>query len=112
MVQVPDAAHVCAAFTMEGYFLCNRCGRRWEAGCLVCEGCGQDYTELKEAAMARLYGGQDYPGNFHQTMFDVHRLDDIVSSCGFALVDWEEQEHQFKNWNIKGRFVKRSLWAR
>lgn len=114
VVQVPDAEHVCAAFLGSGWYMCNRCGTEeypHPGAQNVCPKCGQQHESLKEAAMMRLFGGQDYPGNFHHTMFDVHRLDDVVSSCGFSLVDWEEVEHQRANWNIKGRFRKRgSLW--
>jgi hypothetical protein len=111
VVQVPDAEILCAAFLLRERFQCNGCGCYWDKKRTDCESCGQSYRDLKEAAMMRLFGGQDYPGNFHHTMFDTHRLDDIVSSVGFALVDWEELDHQTANWNIKGRFVKRSLWA-
>lgn len=109
-IQVPDFDHVARAILQIPEFMCNRCGQKatekfLEAG-TSCVRCGQKFTEVREAGVKRLFGGQDYPGNFHQTTFTKERLEDVVCNNGFIFLRWLEEEHQKANWNIKGLFKK------
>jgi hypothetical protein len=116
VIQVPDAEHLALALAQTDEYLCNRCGNGivgrehdlWDAHCSKC---GQDVDDISEAAMRRLYGGQDYPGNWHHTAFTKTSLSLKAFRNGFSNPMWEEEEHQFKNWNFKGRFVKmEDIW--
>lgn len=115
VVQVPDARHLMHALVQNGTYLCNRCGTKMyglESGEWVhnCPGCGQTDDEISRAAMMRLFGGQDYPGNFHYTCFTENMLDQTLYGCGFSVPKRLEQEHQYKNWNIKRMYSKGALW--
>lgn len=113
-VQVPDFDHCARAamslFDDNGY-QCNRCGQ-WIGiqgiGQLVglndkdvCTRCGQAKSEIEDAAIHRLYGGQDYEGNWHQTAFTKDILRRMLVKSGFKDVEELEQEHQEANWNFK-----------
>jgi len=42
-----------------------------------------------------IFGGQDYPGNFHHVMFDREWLNLICNSVGMAEIDYEEHYSNF-----------------
>ena len=42
-----------------------------------------DYTEARN----RLFGGQDYEGNFHYTMFDSHSISRSLEETGFGRIE-------------------------
>ena len=48
-----------------------------------------------------LYGGQDYPLNFHYVAFDGERLTEILKECGFETFYFEEMDDN--NMHIKAR---------
>lgn len=113
IVQVPDARHLTRAIAQEGVYLCNRCGAQmWDGGnnFKSCHGCGQTADECSYAAMRRLYGGQDYPGNTHQVCFTAEMLELQCRAAGFGNPETLERDHQFANWNLKYQFVKCDLW--
>lgn len=115
VIQVPDGAHLMAALQQEGYYLCNRCGTSMLIGerginRSVCVTCGSTADTISEAAMRRLYGGQDFPGNFHFTCFTKKSLLNKTVACGFSFVGLEEESHQHANWNFKARFKRGELW--
>lgn len=123
VIQVPDVQHLARALSQEGEYLCNRCGEKmWEdiqspAGDVHvsnlprCPRCGQSADSISEAAMRRMFGGQDFPGNFHQTAFTKRSLELKAHRCGFTEVPrYEEEAHQWANWNFKTRFVKGDVW--
>lgn len=110
VIQVPDGEHLMRAFCMSGNYLCNRCGGSMGSNPLPCMQCEQGTDEIAEAAMRRLYGGQDYPGNFHFTAFTKHSLQMKAADVGLELVGYEENEHQYKNWNFKARFKRGDIW--
>lgn len=121
VIQVPDGDHLAMALTGKGPFLCNRCGGDMhdretsrdvgEFVCLEeCPDCGQSRYEIADAAMMRLYGGQDYPGNFHYTCFTMDTLSFQAYTAGLKRMGIEEADHQYKNWNFKARFAKGDLW--
>lgn len=118
-IQVPDA-NACAAalLPVSGYF-CNRCGHRhyFETRSEVpdsCEKCGQTRAALEDAAVGRLFGGQDHEGNFHYTTFNKSRLERIVKLNGFDDINFlsvnENGETYLQNWNIKLTAKKKDLW--
>ncbi len=114
VIQVPDGEHLTRAFSMSGAYLCNQCGGTMGGGEFSiiedCRKCGQSVEDVAEAAMRRLYGGQDYVGNYHQTAFTKHSLQIKAKNAGLELVGYEEKEHQYANWNFKARFKKGDLW--
>ena len=120
-IQVPDAEHLAMALTGNGPYLCNKCGTSMcdqETSKTVnefvsfeeCPKCGQEKGDIAEAAMKRLYGGQDYPGNFHYTCFTKDLLEHEAWKAGFQLRQYEEHDHQYANWNFKARYQKGDLW--
>lgn len=114
LIQVPDADHLSLALTQVGEYLCNSCGQLLDSGYreyrTSCQACGQSFDDITEAAMKRLYGGQDYPGNFHYTCFTKKMLVSKATKCGFVFLDFEERKHQYENWNFCARFKKGELW--
>lgn len=115
VIQVPDGEHLTAALAQVGDYLCNRCG----ASMLIqdrgvnypkCQRCGLTADAISEAAMRRLYGGQDFPGNFHFACFTKRSLLKKAEDCGFSLINYEEETHQCANWNFKTRFKRGELW--
>lgn len=121
VVQVPDAEILARALLNEGDYQCNRCGHSmqevvngdpdWVLNTIECHGCGQHYGEVAEAAMKRLYGGQDFVGNFHHTCFTQERLISKARSIGLDFLSLEEEAHQRANWNFKARFQKGDPWG-
>lgn len=118
-VQVPDAEQLAAAMMGEGNFLCNKCGHEmWKSvpfgarseNFEQCPGCKQTLAEIADAAVMRLYGGQNYPGNFHHVCFTRQSLVEKAAACGFRQWEPLDFEHQFKNWNFKLRFTKGDVW--
>lgn len=112
IIQVPDAEHLMKALACKGEYLCNQCGDdmfQFGVNQSVCS-CGQGAGDIAEAAMRRLYGGQDYPGNFHYTCFTQGSLMVKAAYAGFQWDEELEPEHQYKNWNFKTRFRKGSIW--
>jgi len=107
VIQVPDAGHLANALSGQDH-LCNNCG--CSVGKDKCQQCGSDLLQRSKAAMMRLYGGQDYAGNYHFTCFTNQMLEKIAKDCGFINPSYEEIDHQFKNWNFKVRFKKGDLW--
>jgi hypothetical protein len=123
-VQVPDFDHCArAAMSLEdtsGY-QCNRCGN-WIGlelmGSLLglgpngscCSKCGQTREGIQDSAIRRLYGGQDRPGNWHQTAFTKEILARHIKLNGFVDVVFldknENGETYGQNWNIKARATK------
>jgi predicted SAM-dependent methyltransferase len=110
VIQVPDGIHTARALIGEGYYFCNKCENVAEIVDHACKNCGHTTLEISEAAMRRLYGGQDYHGNFHQTCFTPYSLIRKARDCGLSFVQFEEVEHQWKNWNFKATFKKADLW--
>lgn len=115
VIQVPDAFHCSLAIAQVGNYLCNRCGGKmvgkehkdWDP---YCGKCSQDVRDMTTAAMKRMYGGQDNPGNFHHTCFTQDSLSCILLENGFEKIEMLEQEHQWANWNIKLSATKGDLW--
>lgn len=115
VIQVPDGEHLMRALAKEGEYLCNRCGTSMliqarGVNYPKCQKCGQDADAIAEAAMRRLYGGQDYAGNFHYVCFTKHSLTVKAAKSGFIFVTDEERDVQFPNWNFKLRFQRGDLW--
>lgn len=111
VIQVPDARHLMHALVQEGDYLCNNCGTKMHGldspdYIAKCQGCGQRDDDVSAAAMRRLYGGQDFPGNFHYTCFTENSLDQLLYGNGFSVAQREEAEHQYRNWNMKRRYSK------
>lgn len=120
VVQVPDAEHLAMALTGKGPYLCNDCGTPMcdqatsrEVNEFVafeeCPKCHQEQGAIAEAAMKRLYGGQDYSGNFHHTCFTSDLLSYNAWTAGFTGHE-EDHDYQYANWNLKMRFKKKDLW--
>ena len=115
VIQVPDGRHLTQALGQVGRYLCNRCGGKmfgleqpnWTE---LCPDCGQAADDVSDAAMKRLYGGQDYPGNFHFTCFTNDSLANIASECGLHYLRSEDAENQYKNWNFRSVFFKGDIW--
>lgn len=116
VVQVPDLEHCCRAASLTGPYLCNRCG--WEfpavdlrANFFMCGSCDQPYDDITAAAVKRLFGGQDYPGNFHYSGFSKILLRRKLEKAGFGEIEEVERnengETYFANWNFK--FLARKL---
>jgi predicted SAM-dependent methyltransferase len=110
IVQVPDGEHLMNALAAKGEYLCNNCGTQMNPEYRGCRECKQTAVDISEAAMRRLYGGQDYPGNFHYTCFTQSSLMHKAAEAGLQWDEELEPEHQYKNWNFKIRFKKGNLW--
>lgn len=106
VVQVPDFDHLARAILHYEPFKCHNCGYTFNEKRLECENCKVNVLEIKNAAVKRLFGGQDYPGNFHQTTFTKLLLNIQVENIGFKFIEWQEKEHQNANWNFKGLWMK------
>ncbi len=118
VVQVPSFEECAAAMNYDVGMLCNACGFEWtEAHCLgneslICGKCGQPRYAVAEAGMRRLYGGQDYEGNWHYTAFTKNSLQRKLKESGFKVGEFLEEEHQRLNWNMKIRAYKDGdLWG-
>lgn len=117
-VQVPDFYECSAAMNYDVGMLCNACGFEWsEAHCLGnesvrCGKCGQLRSAVAEAGMRRLYGGQDYEGNWHFAAFTKNSIQEKLHKNGFQAGEFLEEEHQRLNWNMKIRaYKKQDLWG-
>jgi hypothetical protein len=70
--------------------------------------------QIAEAAVARMFGGQDYVGNWHYTAFNKPLLQHKLEKNGFDKVEFEELnengETYYQNWNIKAVAEKKDLW--
>lgn len=111
-IQVPDLDHCSRAACHRSPFLCNRCGNLFKDNDETCTLCKQSWYDVAEAAVRRLYGGQDYEGNWHFTAFGEKKLTELLLSSGFEEVTSLEQQHQYANWNIKLRSKKKDdLWG-
>lgn len=114
IIQVPDGEHLGKIFVNRNSVpgMCNKCGSvLWNKDC---NNCGQKYQDILAAAVARLFGGQDYPGNWHQTVFTRDILTSKLEFHGFTGVEFlefnENGETYYQNWNIKVTAVKKDLW--
>jgi predicted SAM-dependent methyltransferase len=111
-IQVPDFQHCSYAVLDEPElsFQCNRCGWWFESGRSEttdsCMKCGQTLADIQDAAIHRLYGGQDVQGNWHHTAFTEDVLARLLERNGFNGIVSLENEHQQANWNIKLRAAK------
>jgi len=114
-IQCPDLMECSRAASFEHPFLCNRCG--WEfpisdtrADLFICKNCKQGWKEIALAAAHRLYGGQDYEGNWHFNAFTPLLLRRILDPMGFGKIEDiqlnENGETYRQNWNFKIRAYK------
>lgn len=117
-IQVPDFQHCSYAALDEPElsFQCNRCGWWFESGrsetTKACMKCGQTVAEIQDAAIHRLYGGQDVRGNWHHTAFTEDVLARLLEKHGFENIHPVEVEHQQANWNVKLRARKGQItWS-
>jgi hypothetical protein len=104
VIQVPDFA-LCARIVIGEEFLCNDCECTVVEGCR-CQKCGKLVGGVKELAMHRLYGGQNYEGNWHNNSFTPELLREELLVCGFGDFKMLEEHHQRVNWNFKIAAVK------
>lgn len=109
-IQVPDFRECSRAVNREFGMYCNKCGALFGESWIACNKCGQKLRDISDDAVRRLYGGQDYPGNWHFTTFTKQILEEKLHALGFT-VEWLDVEHQRLNWNMKARATKRSLWG-
>jgi predicted SAM-dependent methyltransferase len=115
IVQVPDLEQCGRAALMLRPHDCNKCGyhfggihlKKEEHGCPEC---GQTHMQIARAAVQRLYGGQDYEGNFHHNAFMSEMLVEYLERSGFEDVEWLEVDHQRKNWNMMASATKGEIW--
>lgn len=119
VVQVPDFSHCASAMKLSGDFQCNRCGWWFVDGRSNfghCGKCGQAVFDVQEAAMHRLYGGQERHGNWHYAAFTTTTLTRKLLAAGFNDVVKEERnengETYEQNWNIRlvAKKAERSPW--
>jgi len=114
-IQVPDFDH-CASVMLCIDGMCNVCGQHLREDSdsisdilllgLSCPTCGTTGRKIREAAMHRLYGGQDRPGNYHYAAYTEDMLHDMLYDAGLGLTHILEKEHQYANWNFKMRAYK------
>lgn len=115
-VQVPDFEHCAAALVgKHDTYLCNACGNLCSME-LACNVCGRTHLEIASSAVARLYGGQDYAGNYHKTTFTKKTLETKFRQLGFGSIEFlvtnEHGESYSQNWSIKMRARKEDdLWT-
>jgi hypothetical protein len=69
-------------------------------------------SEIANAAMHRLYGGQDRPGNYHFAAFTIESLSLLLQEVGFVdikrhLIN-QNGETFAQNWNFKLSAFKHS----
>lgn len=117
VIQVPNAQILGRVISGLGTFPCNRCGQELlgrfnESGEWMerCPKCGQNEGDAVDAAVHRLFGGQDHPGNFHHVCFTEDSLWREARSCGLYWRRNEEGEHQRLNWNFRSVFSKGEIW--
>lgn len=105
-IQVPDGDHIGRAFLQIPPYLCNDCSAGINDGDFRCPSCGKSLEAIGEAAMRRMFGGQDYQGNFHHTLFTRKSLITKVEHHGFKHLRTDEARHQYINWNTKETFLR------
>jgi len=102
VVQVPDM-QICARAIVGMSIPCNQCGEEMptedENG--HCWRCHQDWDDVKEVAIKRMYGGQDFPGNYHMNGFTKSSLHALLTNTGFVGQKFVEEDHMRDNWNLK-----------
>ena len=109
VVQVPDFEECAKAVLRVLPFDCNNCEKQ-----IVfiprdeCPHCGHLRADSDDAALNRLYGGQDYEGNWHHTAFTKDRMRRYLTRSGFDSFQDLELVHQRINWNFKMSAVKGS----
>jgi len=99
---------------LENEFYCNVCEKQYlpiDEGNIedivdACSTCGTPFYKIAEAAIHRLYGGQDYEGNWHFNAFTYYTLTHQLTTAGFGDFEKLEEEHMWKNWTLKVRAVK------
>jgi SAM-dependent methyltransferase len=110
-IQVPDFEECAKTIIDQFPHLCNSCGFVFEEKLAECRICNQKSVSIREAAMRRLYGGQNYKGNWHNFSFTYETLTEKLDAQGFYKFEKLEQEHQRLNWNFKVRaFKNKNLW--
>jgi len=116
-IQVPDFDHSAAVIQARFPFVCNKCEREInefggnDTGGPMCPLCGHDWHEMVQVAMQRLYGGQDYPGNWHFFSFNRGTLKRKLFKHGFNDHEILERDHQYRQWSLKIQSKRRSdVW--
>lgn len=112
-IQVPDFEQCARAILNFTPYICNVCERSiiFQMGdSKHCDACGTHISKIAEAGVKRLYGGQDYIGNYHQTTFTSKILETYLINAGFGDLEYLEKDHQTRNWNLKIRAVKIDPW--
>jgi hypothetical protein len=121
-IQVPDFEQCARAVINERPYVCNRCGYEFRRdftprteieGCPLCR---QTHAKIAEEAIHRLYGGQDYEGNWHYNAFTKETLRYVLEKNGFgSIVELEKNQNgeTFRqNWNVKLRATKiENMWG-
>lgn len=104
-IQVPDFRECANAVIQDSDYLCHSCGRYLRPNMYARCDCGMRIEEISDAAMMRLYGGQDRPGNYHYYGFTRESLVRKLKLCGFESFEFPERnqngETYRQNWNIK-----------
>lgn len=118
IVQVPSFEECATAMLYDHGMFCNACGFEFSPAHLMgnegvfCGTCHQPIHAVAEAGMKRLYGGQDYDGNWHFCAFTRNSIQRKLRSSGFSSCEFLEEDHQRKNWNMKVRSLKSGdLWS-
>jgi hypothetical protein len=112
-IQVPDFNQCARAILGLSPYVCNVCETNitFQMGDSEnCDSCGTSIDSIADAGVRRLYGGQNYPGNFHQTTFTPKILERHLGNVGFGNFEYLEKEHQLRNWNFKVRATKVDPW--
>jgi hypothetical protein len=113
-IQVPDFEQCARAILKLPPYICNRCEKEVTSPISRsgrCSSCGVDLRDVADAGVWRLYGGQDYVGNFHQTTFTPELLERVLTAVGFMNFEYLEEDHQKRNWNFKVRAIKVDPWG-
>lgn len=112
IIQVPDGQQLCNVLSScsQEKFYCNRCGYLMNKEEFKCQSCNQLVYQIQSSAIKRMYGGQDYAGNFHNNLFTKQILTSNLITCGFSNIEFLEEEHQAKNWNFMIKASKDDLW--
>lgn len=121
-IQVPDFEE-CAKAMMwtddifSHSYDCNSCGHCFTCNDRAgkCPKCGQHRDVTAQAAMQRLYGGQDRKGNWHYAAFTKRSLSLLLEQSGFDRLEFKELnqngETMRQNWNMYVRaYKKNDLW--
>ena len=112
-IQVPDFEQCARAILKLSPYICNVCEKivgpllNKDRGCL---NCNADLNNVAAAGVRRLYGGQDYVGNFHKTTFTTELLEGLLHPAGFMNFEYLESDHQKRNWNFKVKAIKVDPW--